>query len=48
MLPPATEPAEAAVGALKEESKFCAELFLRIAGRGSSDIGGLDGGMDAW
>ena len=35
MLPPGGGPL---TGGLKEDSKFCAELFLRIAGRGMSDI----------
>lgn len=39
MLPPGVGPL---AGGLKEDSKFCAELFLRIVGRGTSDIGGLD------
>lgn len=35
-------------GGLKEDSKFWAELFLRIVGRGASDINGLDSEMVAW
>lgn len=30
--------------ALKEDNRFCAELFLRIPGRDDSVIGGLLGG----
>lgn len=39
MLPPGVGPL---AGGLNEDSKFCAELFLRTVGRGMSDIGGLE------
>lgn len=44
MLPPGAGPL---AGGLKEDSRFVAELFLRIVGRGRSDIGGLDREMAA-
>jgi hypothetical protein len=33
---------------LNDDSKFCAELFLRMVGRDNSVIGGLLGGRAAW